>query len=65
MSFTNAFDRQEGLAHVANWYYLTGSLPALERVWNSYGEPVQTVPDGAMVAHGDLAFVIDEQRSRA
>ena len=44
---------------LSNWYYLTGSLPALEGVWNSYGEPVQTVPDGAMVAHGDLAFVID------
>ncbi len=61
VSFTNAFDRQEGLVHVANWYYLTGSLPELRRVWNSYGVPVQTIPDGAMVAHADLAFVIDEQ----
>jgi cytochrome oxidase Cu insertion factor (SCO1/SenC/PrrC family) len=59
LAFTNAFDGQEDLTHVSNWYYLTGSLPALERVWNSYGEPVDTVPDGAMVAHGDLAFVID------
>ena len=59
LAFTNAFDRQEDFTHLSNWYYLTGSLSALERVWNSYGEPVQTIPDGAMVAHGDLAFVID------
>ena len=59
LSFTNAFDRQEDLTRLSNWYYLTGSLSALERVWNSYGEPVQTIPNGAMVAHGDLAFVID------
>ncbi len=60
VTFTDAFDRQEGLTHVANWYYLTGSLPELQRVWNSYGIPIQTIPDGAMVAHADLAFVIDD-----
>jgi cytochrome oxidase Cu insertion factor (SCO1/SenC/PrrC family) len=60
VSFTNAFDRQEGLMHVANWYYLTGSLPELRHVWNAYGIPVDTVPDGAMVAHAELAFVIDD-----
>ena len=36
-SFTNAFDRQEDLTHLANWYYLTGSMAALQHVWNSYG----------------------------
>ena len=59
VSFTNAFDRQEGLTHLPNWYYLTGSVPALQRVWASYGEEIQTVANGAMVAHADLAFVID------
>ncbi len=59
VSFTDEFDHQEGLTHLANWYYLTGSLPALERVWNSYGIQVSTVLDGAMVAHSDLAYVID------
>jgi cytochrome oxidase Cu insertion factor (SCO1/SenC/PrrC family) len=58
-SFTRAFDRQEGLTHLSNWYYLTGSLPALQRVWNNYGVEVSTVANGAMVAHSDLAFVID------
>jgi cytochrome oxidase Cu insertion factor (SCO1/SenC/PrrC family) len=59
VSFTNAFDRQEGLTHLSNWYYLTGSVPALQRVWASYGEEIQTIANGAMVAHQDLAFVID------
>jgi cytochrome oxidase Cu insertion factor (SCO1/SenC/PrrC family) len=59
VSFTNAFDRQEGLSHLPNWYYLTGSVPALQRVWDSYGVEIQTVANGAMVAHSDLAFVID------
>jgi cytochrome oxidase Cu insertion factor (SCO1/SenC/PrrC family) len=58
-SFTNAFDRQESLEDLPNWYYLTGSLPELERVWSSYGIEVDTIGAGAMVAHSDLAFVID------
>ena len=28
VSFTKEFDSQEGLTHLSNWYYLTGSLPA-------------------------------------
>ena len=60
-SFTNAFDRQESLNGLRNWYYLTGSVPALQRVWNSYGILVNTVGAGAMVAHSDLAFVIDSR----
>ena len=59
VSYTQAFDQQEGMAHLGNWYFLTGSLPALRRVWNSYGELVQTLPAGAMIAHSDIAFVID------
>ena len=59
ISFTNAFDRQEGLAHMGNWLYLTGSLSQLRRVWNSYGVLVETAGAGAMIAHSDLAFVID------
>jgi cytochrome oxidase Cu insertion factor (SCO1/SenC/PrrC family) len=61
VSFTNAFDQQEGLDHVANWYYLTGSVSALESVWDSYGIQVSTVSAGAMVAHSELAYVIDSR----
>jgi cytochrome oxidase Cu insertion factor (SCO1/SenC/PrrC family) len=54
-----AFDQQEGLEHVTNWLYLTGSLSQLRRVWKSYGEAVVYLPAGAMVGHGEYAFVID------
>jgi cytochrome oxidase Cu insertion factor (SCO1/SenC/PrrC family) len=61
LSFTDEFDQQEGLTHLSNWYYLTGSLSALSRVWDDYGIEVATVANGAMVAHSDTAFVIDAQ----
>ena len=59
LSFTNAFDRQESMNRLPNWFYLTGSVTQLRRVWNSYGVLVSTVGAGAMIAHSDLAFVID------
>jgi cytochrome oxidase Cu insertion factor (SCO1/SenC/PrrC family) len=54
-----AFDHQEGLEGVANWRYLTGSLPELEDVWRSYGEEVIYLPAGAMIGHDEFAYVID------
>jgi len=57
--FTRAFDRQEGLATVPNWLYLTGSLSQLSAVWQHYGITVENLPAGAMSAHNDLAVVID------
>jgi cytochrome oxidase Cu insertion factor (SCO1/SenC/PrrC family) len=58
-TFTQAFDRQEGLAAVPNWLYLTGTLSQLGAVWRQYGVTVQDLPAGAMSAHNDLAVVID------
>ena len=58
-AFTRAFDRQEGLATVPNWLYLTGSLGQLGAVWRHYGVTVQNLPAGAMSAHNDLAVIID------
>ena len=58
-AFTNAFDRQERLDTVPNWRYLTGTLAQLTDIWRAYGIAVQTQPAGAMVAHNDVAFVID------
>ncbi len=55
----DAFDRQEGLDHVPNWLYLTGTYKQLESVWNAYGIQEQVEPAGAMVAHSELAYVID------
>ncbi len=58
-ALTNAFDRQEHLAHMSNWLFLTGSLSALEHVWGKYGIEADVLPAGAMVAHSDLAYLID------
>jgi cytochrome oxidase Cu insertion factor (SCO1/SenC/PrrC family) len=55
----DAFDRQEGLAKVPNWLFLTGTTNQLQSTWNDYGVQVQVEPAGAMVAHSDLAYVID------
>jgi cytochrome oxidase Cu insertion factor (SCO1/SenC/PrrC family) len=57
----DAFDREEHLTGVKNWLYLTGSVQALTKVWNEYGIQVTTLPAGTMVAHSELAYVIDGQ----
>ena len=59
IAFTQAFDRQERMDKVPNWLYLTGTPPQLTKVWRAYNIAVQTEPAGAMVAHSDIAFVID------
>jgi cytochrome oxidase Cu insertion factor (SCO1/SenC/PrrC family) len=59
VTFTRAFDREEGLSTVPNWLYLTGSLAQLSQVWKPYGVEVENLPAGAMVDHSELALVID------
>jgi cytochrome oxidase Cu insertion factor (SCO1/SenC/PrrC family) len=59
IAYTQAFDQQEGLEHVPNWLYLTGSAAALDRVWSSFGVEVAYSPGGAMIAHSDIAYVIN------
>ncbi len=58
VAFVDAFDRQEGLQHVPNWLYLTGSLPALAKTWSEFGVQVQYLPGGSMVGHSEVAYVI-------
>ncbi len=58
-AMTAAFDRQEGLDHLANWTYLTGTLDQLHQVWNDYGVQTQVTPAGAMIAHSDIVYIID------
>jgi len=61
VSYIQAFDRQEGLATVPNWLYLTGTRAQLEPVWRQYGAaPPEILPAGSMLGHGDYAFVIDQ-----
>ena len=53
-----AFDRQEGLGHLSNWDFLTGSRSQLQSIWNSFSVLVSYSPAGAMIAHSDIAYVI-------
>jgi cytochrome oxidase Cu insertion factor (SCO1/SenC/PrrC family) len=57
--YLTEFDQQESLQGLANWRFLTGSLPDLEATWRAYGVFSALAPGGAMVAHSDVAFVID------
>jgi cytochrome oxidase Cu insertion factor (SCO1/SenC/PrrC family) len=59
VAIVQAFDRQENLTSLSNWYFLTGSAAELRSVWNAYGVQVQAVSAGSMVAHADTAYVID------
>ncbi len=61
VSYIQAFDRQEDLAGVPNWLYLTGTLAQLQQVWRQYAiVPPEILPAGSMIGHGDYAFVIDQ-----
>lgn len=61
LSYIRTFDRQEGLAKVPNWRFLTGNRGQLEQVWQRFGvPPAQVLPAGSMIGHGDYAFVIDQ-----
>ena len=55
----DAFDRAQHLTGVKNWQYLTGSVAQLTRAWNAYGIQVSVLSAGAMVAHSEVAYIID------
>ena len=59
ISFTNAFDSQESMNRLPNWYYLTGSVPSSNTSGTPTGSSSTPSAPGRMIAHSDLAFVID------
>jgi cytochrome oxidase Cu insertion factor (SCO1/SenC/PrrC family) len=59
VAYTRAFDQQERLTAVPNWLYLTGTLGQLQRAWANYSVAADILPAGGMIAHSDVAFVID------
>jgi cytochrome oxidase Cu insertion factor (SCO1/SenC/PrrC family) len=60
VGYLQAFDRQENLSGLRNWLFLTGSLAQLRQVWAGYSVQAQILPAGGMIAHSDVAFVIDQ-----
>jgi cytochrome oxidase Cu insertion factor (SCO1/SenC/PrrC family) len=58
-TYTRAFDTQERLTSVPNWLYLTGNLAQLRQAWKNYAIAAQILPSGGMIAHTDVAYVID------
>jgi cytochrome oxidase Cu insertion factor (SCO1/SenC/PrrC family) len=61
VGYLQAFDRQENLGGLRNWLFLTGSLAQLRQVWAGYSVQAQILPAGGMIAHSDVAFVIDRR----
>ena len=61
ITYTRAFDRQERLAGVPNWLYLTGTLAQLRQSWREYDIATEILPGGGMIAHPDVAYVIDQR----
>jgi cytochrome oxidase Cu insertion factor (SCO1/SenC/PrrC family) len=59
IAYTRAFDTQENLSGLPNWLFLTGSLAQLQRAWRNYAVAAQILPPGGMIAHSDVAYVID------
>jgi cytochrome oxidase Cu insertion factor (SCO1/SenC/PrrC family) len=59
LAYTRAFDRQELLTGLPNWYFLTGSEQQLSQVWKGYYVTAQLNGPGAMALHPDVAYVID------
>jgi cytochrome oxidase Cu insertion factor (SCO1/SenC/PrrC family) len=59
VAYTRAFDQQERLTALPNWLFLTGTLSQLQRAWQNYSVAADILPPGGMIAHSDVAFVID------
>ena len=58
VGYTQAFDREESLTTLPNWLFLTGSVAQLRQAWAATPS-AQVLPAGGMIAHSDVAFVID------
>jgi cytochrome oxidase Cu insertion factor (SCO1/SenC/PrrC family) len=59
LAYTKAFDSQELLSQLPNWLFLTGTIQQLQRTWSNYGIAADILPAGGMIAHSDVAYVID------
>ncbi|PSR36313.1 MAG: hypothetical protein C7B44_09640, partial [Sulfobacillus thermosulfidooxidans] len=54
----NAFDVKHHLTSMANWYFLTGSVPSLTKLWSQYHILVQQFPQTRSVYHTTYFYFI-------
>lgn len=54
VSNVKAWTDNHALAKVSNWYFATGTVPALQKVWKAYGEVVQANHAKRTVSHDSL-----------
>jgi cytochrome oxidase Cu insertion factor (SCO1/SenC/PrrC family) len=60
LTLTSAHPALDGpLAVVPSWYFLTGSLAQLGRVWTSYGISVEVESQTHAVSHNDVLYFLD------
>jgi cytochrome oxidase Cu insertion factor (SCO1/SenC/PrrC family) len=57
----NHFISIHSLKGVKNFYFVTGKLSAVQKVWNSYGIGVTMTPTAKMSIHSDYMFIITPQ----
>ncbi len=53
------FIKKEHLSGVSNFYFVTGSLTSLQRVWTDYGIEVSMKPTDKMSIHSDYFYIVD------
>jgi len=53
------FIAQHNLGGVPHFSFVTGPLPAMQKVWKSWGMSVENVKGSAMSVHSDYFFIID------
>ena len=52
------FIQIHAMGDVKDFYFLTGKVTALRKVWNSYGITVENKPGDTMSIHSDYMFII-------
>lgn len=57
ISDVKAYTDQEGLSHLQNWYFLTGSVDTLKKIWKAYGITVVPSKSGDVVHTSEMLFV--------
>lgn len=48
-----------GLGALANWRFLSGTLPAVDAVWRRYGVAISVYPRSGLVVHNNVMYFID------